>query len=332
MKKILFIALSLFVSFSCKKTKKLNTTPTDVVKSDFTVEENLVFNLDSYFDTIPSILEGNYEYIYDTKCIDQVNFNPNNPSEIVYKKYSPSFDGEVEINIYNRDTKTSQYLATTRYGRAPVWGRNDWILFGHNAIYAVKSNGDSIKTLIEAGGVFYPQWNYDATRFYFRSPLNFKTTIYNFYTNKIDTLPVEIYGDCSWDNLNNQIVSNPLMSGDAKNYVLDMNTMQKKEYTLPFNGNTSIWINNDECLLVGQVNKTTNRAKLYICNFKTKKLTQILSFVSTAYPEGLSYNNISNELMIKFRILKQISDTEVLVKSKVLILNMNNYTVSELII
>lgn len=323
--------LILIANISCKKTKKLTTIPPIVVKSEFIIDENILFDLTSYFDTVSLILEGNYQFVSDTKCIYYANFNPNNPFEIVYYKYSNSFSGEVDVNIYNRNTKISQFLVSDKVYNTPVWGRNNWILYSNGYIHAIKSNGDS-SIKLTSGGVFHPQWNYDGSRFYFKSPMNNISTFYNFYTNTIDSIPFEINRPCSWDNSVNLIAHTSEINGVEKNFILDMNTLSQREILLPLKGSFKSWLNNDECLFLSDYeNNIDNANKIFICNFNTKKLTKVIS-LANAYAMHMSYNSVSNELLIVFRILEQLSEEVLKLSSKTLILNMNNNTVSELVI
>lgn len=132
--------------------------------------------------------------------------------------------------------------------------------------------------------------------------MNNISTYYNFYTNTIDSIPFEINRPCSWDNSVNLIAHSSVINGVEKNYILDMNTLTQIEILLPLKGSFKSWLNNGECLFLSDYeNNIDNANKLFICNFKTKKLTKIIS-LANANTMYINYNSVSNELLIVFRI------------------------------
>ena len=313
---IIFIVLIFAFLGSCKKKCCHNNNTT----------KNFIFNTNSNCtDTEVSTLSEpslGFIFTFNNKYSTMPYFNPNNPNEFIYyNQYSTN-----NLYIFNRTTNTKSLVINAVLIFPPKWGKNNWILLNTHSkdVYKIKTNGDSLLKIISSE-CYNPEWNKDATQIAFHTT-NWNTSksigvIYNTQSNIKDTLPFMLTAGKCWQNSTNKIIFYSTEQ-NMKGFVsADINNRTRTLLTDIESPTPPCWINDSEFVY-------SFNSKIFIFNILTGNNNIIAELCSNEHIGYISYSPISKELITSIDHWKALDKENILISSKIMILNFNDNSVS----
>jgi len=308
----LIITLIIYLFLSCHKDKTSNNCncnhPAD-------------FCTDNYFPNIDlSQPHIDYMFYYDTNYVKWTYFNPNNVNEIIYCK-DVGFRS-TQIIKFNLSNKQKQILHTGFLLSPPKWGRKHWILLTHGAqIWKIKDNGDSLTQLTFTYANYNPEWNYAGDKFiteFTGYSSNTYSRIYDLNGQVTDSLPYFLYGEV-WQN------DSLMIYPGIQTYTIGVtNILNKSSYTLYNDG-----IIKDDMILsvywLPDFNEIvfTSPKGIYKYNIQTNKITCLkLKCKNDMYLNPCIFYP-GNKIMFYKEHQKYMGNMEVLISSKIVLLNLD---------
>lgn len=316
----ILLLLLFFSLFSCKKDPPIPAIP--VNNNDSII---ITGNCD---DLPPSSNFTGYQFTFPDFFFNSPNFNPNNSSEIVFRKKNLKNLSEPEelwrLNIVTGENT----LLIKNIWYQPKWNINNWIVFNRSDknIWKIKSNGDSLTQLTFQNENYSPEWNFDGNKIVYRKVIgsNYYLMIMNENGKTIDSIPNIIFSNGSWSKNNNKIAT--IIGSEASPNIgyFDLNSKKLVQITNnPFPSNSSkdlvsavSWLNWETILW-------TNGNGIFKTNINSRNTCQLKSACTSKYYLWPSISFDEQNLIID-RITKSIvGENIVYIKTDLVLINLN---------
>jgi len=315
MKKITTLTcLIVIFLFSCKKDKRKNN-PFDkyLFSADCECSDPDIPELEGF--------NSGYEFYSPSDYIYSPVVNPANPNELLYCTKSTGMKA-FDIFIFNRSEKTSTLLLNTELTSSPKWGQNGWILINSDSIYKVKSNGDSLTGLTVG---YASEWNFDCTKFAYsvldESKHKYIGVVYDFNSNKKDTLPFMLSSNICWQNRNGLLVYFRFHDNQHHFFVADIISKITTTVLDIVSPTPPAWLNENEFVY-------GHDQKLLKFNISNATITTIAKFCSNDFIGAFSFSPQSKELVTTIDHWKYLGGNKIQISNKIMILNFNDNSVT----
>lgn len=249
----------------------------------------------------------------ENKNINAFLFNPVNDNEIIYVVNGDAF-GYNKLFVYDIPTKKATQLGILG-DYLPQVNKRGWITYSdvNNNIIVVKTNGDSLKTLVPGGHALDPKWDHTGNYIYYYSE--------QYFTLAARLLKITLEGVVSLEYLLALPGTAPFKKSDKIIYIQPQNTnatLILKDFLAP--STETILISGPLYSKAGQMNFDnlcldntdenfywSNSNGIFRCNLATLKTETLFKNC-----QNFIFNNPimaikRNELTYSHRILKPIS-------------------------
>lgn len=312
---ILVISLTLYISVSCKKERKLPITEVLIEKKDT-----------CFCAPKPSplfVVEG-INVVYGQTYSQHLEMNPKNSNEIIYLKKFPD-----KLVYFNRETLEKRILFDGSVIGELSWSIKDWILFQKSSdfsLYKIKSNGDSLTKLTTGNAYHHGVWNNSGDKIvaYHRYKQNYSTRI-------LDQNGLEIDSTNIWKHSGGGDWSHPLyyLSATSNEIVLldkELKTIVQKFKILKHpSADISIlsWVSPNEFWY-----KTQNR--LYLFNIESNESLLLKCVCKEAIVRSASNQSYSSIIALQHKY-DSISEFVDIIESSILVMEKDSKVLQQYI-
>ena len=253
-------------------------------------------------------------------------FNPNNSDEFIY---CISQFGATELISYNRVTGKKTILLQDNILSPPFWGANGWIIMNIGAtVWKIKENGDSLTQLTFTEAQYYPNWNFDYSKYITHN--NKGGIIHDFNTGAIELFQYNFPSGATWLNKNNFLVFFQRPGEFRKFYggytVINMSSKTHIYYVVKekyAEGSGGIWFNEDIFLFNSQH---------LLCTFdiRTSEIREIGKTCDNEFLTLGSFAPSTNEVIYEVSHYNYVCNNELEVTMRFVILNLIDGSVEDL--
>ena len=239
------------------------------------------------------------------------HFNPNNSSEFVYA-FEDREMHEYKLMKYNIQTGiNTELLSNANIPSEPKWSSEGWIAFitkkfGHNQVFTIKQNGDSLteRTLPSSGLYSNPFWDASGSTLYWQDYNSSNSYFFKqgLYSSDLETVLQPSDATPEHNSMPSLSVSNRFLAKIRLNYQLHFVVTPQNSEDF-----TSILNVQDEFnrAITGLTWSTTNETAyftvyhdgLYKINVNSGEYTKIMEFCDTKRYEAISCSPDGTQLI-----------------------------------
>lgn len=271
---------------------------------------------------------NDWNYLIDPNYYTYPCFNPNNSNEIIFTHRNYG-SGQTILYRYNLTTKEKSFIYEGVQIFAPRWGSNDWILMNlsDRNIWKIKSDGTNLTQLTDSGNDFYPTWNSNATCFAaFRGSFNDNLQKTILYTP--EAIPFDTLEDSGVSASTNWSISGVACSVSPNN--ISVANLNLDTLLFLYNGEFNHiggchWISNEEFLW-------SFEEGIFKTNYITSSTELVKASCRTRSYQSPTFHPNANKIIWTRVELKQLNSQDILVTSRLFIMNPDGSEEVEIII